>query len=698
MKNIGESITRWMASGKPGWAKAVVKAEKLQIPRKDKYAEFFEELRAQILFGAEFERMINDDAGLKNYSLEYLKEHNRACYATLLPSEAGSKTGYDHSIYNPDYSVKRFGKKMGHLVSVIAGMMHTFRFEICTGNYRAAKENAEFFFTLYRFWQQDNTDYKVWLQAYKDVIEKDMEKKSEASFYMSTAPDFSLYRDLLQSFDFADPRYLYRYGLYVDEPSIRLAQYLAAYPPKELLKLAKYHVQAFKDAFKRKNYSYQDKKYVQVAFPLGMERLAKLVTEEVEKLGLIANVGRPQSRGVNDQYYYDSSYNSALYYNQSYADRAAIVVGKLFKIMRHYLRLQCGGLVIMTFGETPFVPVQKATMLKFTPKQIEISRKQQAYIGMLYYESFPQKDTAFSAISFPHPEIGKDFEAIFKDTLELNYLDSKHYAKMQEGIITLLDQAEHVLIKGVKGNDTDIRIMLRPLKNPKKETNFENCVADMNIPVGEVFTSPQLQGTNGVLHVHDIYLNDLRFYNLKFTFKDGMVTDYSCTNYPSETENKKYVFENIFEPHQTLPMGEFAIGTNTKAYLMASKYKIEYLLPVLIIEKMGPHFAIGDTCFSNEEDEVHYGLISGKEMVAKENEFSAKRKTNPEEAYTYKHTDITLPYDMLAEITAVTSDGTKLPIIKNGRFVVPGTEELNQAIEEAEKLRKQKPGAPASVG
>jgi len=73
-------------------------------------------------------------------------------------------------------------------------------------------------------------------------------------------------------------------------------------------------------------------------------------------------------------------------------------------------------------------------------------------------------------------------------------------------------------------------------------------------------------------------------------------------------------------------------------------------------------------------------------MVATENEFSAKRKTNPLVAYTYKHTDITLPYDMLAEITAVKADGTKLPIIKNRRFVVPGTEELNKAIEEAEKL------------
>ena len=50
--------------------------------------------------------------------------------------------------------------------------------------------------------------------------------------------------------------------------------------------------------------------------------------------------------------------------------------------------------------------------------------------------------------------------------------------------------------------------------NPEKETNFENCVADVNIPVGEVFTSPQLAGTEGVLHVSRVFLNELEYRDL----------------------------------------------------------------------------------------------------------------------------------------------------------------------------------------
>ena len=64
-----------------------------------------------------------------------------------------------------------------------------------------------------------------------------------------------------------------------------------------------------------------------------------------------------------------------------------------------------------------------------------------------------------------------------------------------------------------------------------KESMFENCVADVNIPVGEVFTSPVLTGTNGVLHVSQVYINGLVFKDLTFTFKDGFITDYHAPEF-----------------------------------------------------------------------------------------------------------------------------------------------------------------------
>ena len=100
-----------------------------------------------------------------------------------------------------------------------------------------------------------------------------------------------------------------------------------------------------------------------------------------------------------------------------------------------------------------------------------------------------------------------------------------------------------------------------------KQTVFENCLADVNIPLGEVFTSPVLKGTEGVLNVSKVYLNDINFKNLKVHFKDGFVTDYMCDNYEDEKRCKDLFKENVLFNHNTLPIGEFAIGTNTTAYV-----------------------------------------------------------------------------------------------------------------------------------
>ena len=287
------------------------------------------------------------------------------------------------------------------------------------------------------------------------------------------------------------------------------------------------------------------------------------------------------------------------------------------------------------------------------------------------------EERSFTIIAFPVPEIGEQFEEIFAETVKINTLDYQLYQRIQQTIIDALDQGCKVHILGKDSNRTDLTVSLTDLKDPQKETIFENCVADVNIPVGEVFTSPRLAGTTGVLHVSEVYLEELRYENLEIHFQDGMVTDYTCSNFEDEEENKKYVRENVLFHHDTLPMGEFAIGTNTTAYVMAEKYGIGNKLPILIAEKMGPHFAVGDTCYSWSEDTAVYNP-DGKEIIARDNEVSILRKEDLSKAYFGCHTDITIPYKELGLLAVLHKDGSQTPIIQNGRFILPGTEELNK--------------------
>ena len=58
------------------------------------------------------------------------------------------------------------------------------------------------------------------------------------------------------------------------------------------------------------------------------------------------------------------------------------------------------------------------------------------------------------------------------------------------------------------------------------------------------------------------------------------------------------------------------------------------------------------------------------------------RKDDVSLAYYGCHTDITIPYDELGSIRAVDDDGGMISVIEDGRFVLPGTEALNEAFGE----------------
>lgn len=103
-------------------------------------------------------------------------------------------------------------------------------------------------------------------------------------------------------------------------------------------------------------------------------------------------------------------------------------------------------------------------------------------------------------------------------------------------------------------------------------------------------------------------------------------------------------------------------------------------MPILIAEKTGPHFAVGDTCYSHAENVRVYNP-DGKEIIAKDNEVSSLRDRDVSKAYFQCHTDITIPYDELGELSVVAKTGRTVPIILDGQFVLPGCEELNRAFD-----------------
>ena len=614
---------------------------------------------------------------IEELTLEQLTALNKDLY------EDETEIVYEKCFANPKFAVEKLGEEYGQLLCYVFTANRNMISNAFQGKLEEITLRMELLIEIYnQFEDRENLTKK----SIHDMIysfEKDNSEifmTNRIDEIINPENDFAV--KIVMESDLEDLRYLYKYGESISENEIETAKFLNTLSQEKIDKIASVYTEGYRLGFINTGKDLSIKSAVDIRYYIGFERIIRAAIKQFENMGLkpVIYKGGYESTKINKQYWFDHKFDDALFFDKGYVQRKLEVATTAFENRKKIAALMAGPAVIEVFGENPFEPENKKEALQLSKEQQKLKVEYAREYTQIVQKYIKGDERSFTIIAFPLPEIGMDYEELFEETVKINCLDQDKYRKVQQSIIDALDKADFVRAEGKGSNKTYITVNMHELKNPEKETNFENCLADVNIPLGEVFTSPKLTGTNGVLHVSQVYLNELKYNDLEITFENGCIKDYTCKNFDTEEENKKYIKENVMFNHDTLPIGEFAIGTNTTAYVMANKYDIVYKLPILIVEKMGPHFAVGDTCYSWEEDVKTFNP-DGKEIVAKENEISALRNEDLSKAYFSCHTDITIPYDELGEITAVTKNGEEIVIIKDGRFVLPGTELLNEAFD-----------------
>ncbi len=656
-----------------------------------RFREYFRRV-AQFLVLIDEARAGLEDGSFASADITELEEWNTRLYEDILPGH------YEESYGNPSYAAEKLGEQYGPVLCALYAELRGAIAYVYEGNTEYLDILFELFIEIYHQFEEEEEpeirhirDTVYWYASdYCDVFVADRIREQ-------VDPGKSFAADIILNSDLRDLRYLYRFGEYISESEICTAKHLMRQTEETIKKMADVYTEGYRMGFVNTGKDLSKKETVNIRYVLGFERVVKRAVENFEKMGLrpviyrsgVSVLTKRQHLKIgycgaiaNKQYEYDHRNDQALFLDKKFIERKLEVIQTAYERYKDEAGKFAGPACIEMFGEEPFVPAPKEEALKLSEKQQELSVLFDSRQGRITNEYIPGDERSFTIIAYPVPEIGECYEEIFDEIIRINTLDAGVYERVQQTLIDALDRGEFVHVVGENGNRTDLRIQLCPLKAPEKETAFENCVADVNIPVGEVFTSPVLAGTNGVLHVTRVYLNELQYKDLEITFSNGMIADYNCKNFPRELENKEYIRDHILHSHPTLPLGEFAIGTNTSAYVAAKKYAIEDKMPILIAEKMGPHFAVGDTCYSWSEDVKVYNP-NGKEIIAKENEVSALRREDVSRAYYQCHTDITIPYEELGSITVVTEKGEEIPLLEHGRFVLPGTEILNEPLKNA---------------
>ena len=577
----------------------------------EKYLIYFQDASIFLLELENVRRKIADRSW-EHYSLKQKQSLNEILYSAVLEGH------YEKSYANPAYAAKEMGLETGRLLSLLYA-------EIRSGIPYAFENRMDYLTILYELFIEvyncfENTeepepkeirDILYWYASdYSDVFLADrIEEQID--------PECSFAADIIEHADLETDDYLYRFGEYITENELGTARHLRSLPEDTLKKMADVYTEGYRIGFINTGKDLSIKSSVNIRYTLGFEKVIRIAIENFRKMGLKPVIYRAASSVItkreqykigyhgaiaSQQYEYDHRQDQALFMDRRYIERRLEVAKTVYEKNKELAAGFAGPAVMETFGEKPFSPEANETAPVYSEAQRKLALEYDSRSGQLTNRYIKGEERSFTIIAWPVPEIGENYPQIFNEVIRLNTLDAALYTRVQQILIDALDQGDYVQVRGKGQNQTDIRVNLRELDDPEKETLFENCVADVNIPVGEVFTSPALEGTEGVLHISSVYLEGLQFRDLKLTFKEGRIADYICGNFENEEENRKYIYDNVLKNHDTLPLGEFAIGTNTTAYVAARKYGIEDKMPILIAEKTGPHFAVGDTCYSWSED------------------------------------------------------------------------------------------------
>ncbi|HXL04373.1 MAG TPA: aminopeptidase [Bacillota bacterium] len=638
------------------------------------------------------ESVVLKDAATRIYSaLEVLEDnlterafYERARQNSILFGDI-QEPMYKNCLLNPDYVKALLPDNPADVISALIAVFQSARKDAILGKEKTVYKKADLLIGLSKELERKIIDRETVICKWRTYWLGDIHEQtdSEVKSKVVKGKD-NVFEQILLSANSSDFSWIYDYGCFIDNKELELAKFFFAYPEDKLREMAERIVHAFLHGFVSQSRDRRDRHRVLFSYQIGQEALAKQVFCSLRARGLDPVVTEPKALVSGGQYDLDHGFDDIIVTSCDEPLNLMVTIENAFRQATEKYEADlldvCGMIGITQFGmptstleraENAFHPTTEETMLMKKVASIKRSIESK-YLA--------PSDLSFCKVAFPNMLFGERFNDVFNDVFALNLVDSEPYEKIQQVIIDALDKCEKVRVLGCGDNKTDISISIFEIDDPERETVFLNCGGDLNIPHGEVFTTPVLKETKGIWHVPGIYLGGRYYEDLVLVFDEGRIIDYSCENYEDRYKNREYIERELLFPYESLPIGEFAIGSNTKAYQIAMKHDLFSRLPILLAEKMGPHIAIGDPCFARSEDAPVYNLYNKKEMIARYNEITFKK--NADDAYTNKHIDITLPYDQIRLLAGYTRDGHEIEIIRNGRFVLKGTEQLNVPLDE----------------
>ncbi|HRW78804.1 MAG TPA: hypothetical protein P5207_09070, partial [Candidatus Sabulitectum sp.] len=402
-----------------------------------------------------------------------MKELNEQCQAPLLHG------AYEETFADPAMAVKLLGEEKGRFAAVLAHRVYDLFGSAFAGGGARLEEVAGQWLAAARA-EEENFTVEL-AGAFRQVSADFYRESTRRSF----DPDGAPWTGIAVKASGDDLSYLYAYGERITENDLKTAEFIFSMPANDLKLLADTMVEAYIEGFREDSKDLTKKSTVGLIIQAGYERMVPLLVEGFSKHGLRAFVMSVQGTKLNRQMDYDHRFDYALYIDEGRVEGQLKAMEQAYSENSGIMGAYSGIAFLEVFGEKPFSPVPKPEACKAGEKASALYNQLMQKNMILRNRFMPREETSFEIIAFPSPEIEGDFQEIFRDTVRVNTLSNKVYRPVQQAIIDALDGAEFARVKGSGTNETDLTVSLCPIAHREKETAFINCLASVNVPLGE---------------------------------------------------------------------------------------------------------------------------------------------------------------------------------------------------------------------
>ena len=444
----------------------------------DKFKPYFEAAARLILLIDEIkekkEANFFDEAALKE-----LEAFNKKLYEEIEPEN------YQTSFANPTYAVNTLGEEYGQMLCYVYASLRSGIMNMFEGDLEVALIRCELAIEIYSLFEDEEGLTPENLRDIIYTFERDnSEIFMDVVLGSKVDPGKDRVAKIITESDLSDIRYLYKYGNHIGDNEIKMAEFLNTLSDEKIDEIASLYTEGYRRGFVATGKDLSIKSNVQLMYVLGFERIVKAAIKRFADMGLkpVIGYGDFQSTDMNKQYAFDHKQDAALFFDKAYMKRKLETVTAAYESRKGMASQMAGPARLEIFGEKPFEPESTPEAIKFTPEQQELTAAYQTEFTKIVRTYIKGEERSFTIISFPVPEFGDNFEEFFHETVKINSLDTEKYGKVQQNLIDALDKAEYVHISGRGGNKTDLTVAMHEMNNPTKETNFENCLADVNIP------------------------------------------------------------------------------------------------------------------------------------------------------------------------------------------------------------------------